>query len=269
MSSPVSTESLMAAIVELKEQVARMADALQSREDRRVYQANYYKKKKEDKKKKAEDLANARLPNTKGSHFTGLRKYNVPVVKWIEKMKQFGREGRSVFNWFTWLAWSWNQDTFVFNPLTRSGGYIKVYLGMSNKNGRDVPYRHNYCQRDVTGQLNFKEFKSPVQAETLAGALWWDYAFRTISLVFNEVKEEDWFKKLDKSWDSVIRIAMGTYGFYELGDEWMWEPNEQNLPRLSKGYNKIRNFLEPTWKASLKGWFCKGEPFAPNPAKSS
>ena len=81
----------MVAIVELKEQVARMADALQSREDRRMYQANYYKKRKEDKKKKAEELANARLPNTRGSHFTGLRKTNVPIKKWIEKMKQFGQ----------------------------------------------------------------------------------------------------------------------------------------------------------------------------------
>ena len=255
----------MVAIVELKEQVARMADALQSREDRRVYQSNYYKKRKEDKKKKAEELANARLPNTRGSHFTGLRKTNVPIKKWIEKMKQFGREGRSVFNWITWLAWSWNQDTFVFNPLTRSGGYIHVYLGMSDKR----PYRHKYCQRDVTGQLNFKTFKTPVQAETLASALWWDYSFRTIGLVYNEVREEEWFKRLDKSWVAVLTIAMGQYGFYEIGDEWVWEPNETNLVRLSRGYNKIRHFLEPTWKASLKGWFCKGEPFAPSPAKSS
>ena len=77
--SSTSNEVLLAAIVELKEQVAKMAEALQSREDRRMYQANYYKKRKETKKKKAEDLANARLPNTRSSHFNGLRKTNVPV----------------------------------------------------------------------------------------------------------------------------------------------------------------------------------------------
>ena len=262
MSSSVSNEVLLAAIVELKEQVAKMAEALQSREDRRTYQANYYKKRKETKKQKAEELANARLPNTRGSHFNGLRKTNVPIKKWVDKMKQFGKEGRSVYNWITWLAWNWNQDVFVYNPLTRSGGYIHVYLGMSN----DKPYRHKYCQRDVTGQLNIRTIKTKIQAETLAGALWWDYSFRTIGLVFNEVKNEEWFKQLDRSWETVIRIALGQYGFFELGDGWLWEETQTDINKLAKGYNKIRNYLEPAWRASLKGWFCKGEPF--NPSKS-
>ena len=103
--SSVTNDELMRAIKELTVQVQSIASALQAREDRREYHAKYYLKRKADKAKKATEVAQTRLPNTKGSHFCGRRMYNLPTEDWANALKQFADSGRSVFNWLTWLAY--------------------------------------------------------------------------------------------------------------------------------------------------------------------
>ena len=269
MSSSVTNDELMRALKELTVQVQAIATALQAREDRREYHAKYYLKRKADKKRKETEVAQTRLPNTKGSHFCGHRMYNVPVKDWANALKQFADSGRSVFNWLTWLAWTWNQNTFVFSPITKSGGYFHVYIGTTTRNGKDAPLRGRYSQNDLVGQMHIKAFKTKTSAETFSSSIWWDYTFRTVGLVLSEVEDQPWFKQLSRTWHDVMRISLGQMGCYELGTDWCWEQTEEDLVKLSKGYNRVRHMLEPAMRATMKGWFAgDGEPFKAKPAQS-
>ena len=84
---PVNVEQLVGIVLELKEQVQRMADALQKQEDRKEYQATYYKKRKAAKKDRS-----SKLENPKG--FILQRKdYRLPFRAWGLKMKEFAERG--------------------------------------------------------------------------------------------------------------------------------------------------------------------------------
>ena len=149
--------------------------------------------------------------------------------------------------------------------LSGKGGYQTVLLEFVKNNVHtNLQVRLHTLVMSLFHRVLCYQKQQHLCLKRFKGDALWKQMFRVLGFV----GKEEWFKRLDKSWVAVLTIAMGQYGFYEIGDEWVWEPNETNLVKLSRGYNKIRHFLEPTWKASLKGWFCKGEPFAPTPAKS-
>ena len=45
-----------------------------------------------------------------------------PLVKWTNKLREFIADKRSVDNYLEWLGWSWNHDTYVTQPVVKSGG---------------------------------------------------------------------------------------------------------------------------------------------------
>ena len=128
----------------IKEQVARVADALEKQADRKKYQAAYYqeRKKKAAKKKKAVGRPNP------ARHCLNGRDSKLPHAKWAEQLKSFVERGLSPYNFLTWLAWEWNKNTYQHVPITRSGGYYNVLIGISD----GKPLRSKYSERDLTGQ---------------------------------------------------------------------------------------------------------------------
>ena len=87
--------------------------------------------------------------------------------------------------------------------------------------------------------------------------------------MLSEVEDQPWFKQLSSTWHDVMRISLGQMGCYELGTDWCWEQTEEDLVKLSKGYNRVRHMLEPAMRATMKGWFAgDGEPFKAKPARS-
>jgi hypothetical protein len=242
----------------LKVQVQRMADAMQRREERASYQAEYYKK---NKKKKSDKVALKRATRLKCDRhiFEGLRRYDVPHGKWAQKMREFVEQGRSVYNWLSWLAWSWNQDTWQFKPITRSGGYYNVFIGMSGNKA----LRSRYTERDITGHLRVTTFTTKLQVEIFSNALFWKYAFRTVGIVASELEEDDWFlNKLPKRWRDVIEVLKGAQSGYKIpNSEFCFNPDETDLKIASKAYGHVRVVLEQVWACTMKNFFAQEEPF--------
>ena len=253
----VSTEDLMAEIRELKEQVQRMADAMLLKEDRKKYQAEYYRKKKAAKaKKKKED---ARMPNPDRPLFEGRRnEHKMPHKRWAAKMREFLEDGRSVWNFLTWMAWAWNQDTWQMAPITRSGGYYHVFIGLDG-NGKAI--RSKYTERDVTGHVRVNSFTSTLQLSAFADALWWKYAFRSFGYITGYHDCSDWYQKVPAQWDKTLLLLQGNMGNVELQPGLVFDQNEADLHRASKMYGLARMTLEQAWACSLKGFFATEEPF--------
>ena len=61
----------------------------------------------------------------------GSRDRRLPAAEWGEVLKSFVQRGLSPYNFLSWLAWKWNKDTFQHVPITKSGGYMHVFIGMS------------------------------------------------------------------------------------------------------------------------------------------
>ncbi len=220
-------EELRAEIRELRVQVQRMADALQTKQDRSQYQAEYYKKRKAAKAlKKEKDRASKRLSSER-CVFKGLRRRDVPHKLWAQKMQEFLRDGRSIYNWLTWVAWSWNQE------------------------------------RDITGHVRVITFTTQLQLETFSSALFWAYCFRTVGLVASEHEEDsEWYQQMPTRWRNVIEVLKGALGQFKIpNSEIYFNPEEKDLQVMSKAYGHVRLMLEQVWACTLKGWFSKKEPF--------
>ena len=261
----VSIEDLLTVITALKDQVQRMADALQTQEDRKKYHAAYYKKRKAAAAARKKNAVNDKLENPNKHILEGSRDYRLPAKKWALKLKEFVDNGLSPYNFITWLAWSWNQDTYRIVPITKSGGYMRVYIGMSAQEGGKA-LRTRYSERDVTGHVRVNTFKNMTQLDTFASALWWDWGFRVLGLVVQEVDEEDWYKALGESWHRPLMVLQGATGMYEISNNegespLYFDPNEKNLNLASKMYGIVRPTLEMGWGAALRGFFSKEEPF--------
>ena len=259
----VSNEELLTVITELKAQVQRMADALQKKEDRKNYHSEYYKKRKTDKKKKAAK-SKLKLENPNRHILEGQRDYRLPFKKWALKLKKFVDRGLSPYNFVTWLAWSWNQDTYQHTPITKSGGYMHVFIGVSAQDGGRA-LRSRYSERDVTGHMRVNTFKNEAQIDTFASALWWKWTFRVLGLAVSEVDEEDWYNALGESWHRPMKVLQGATGLYEIqrtgAEPIYFDPNETDLNLASKMYGFVRPTLEMGWGAALRGFFSKEEPF--------
>ena len=258
----VSNEKLLAELLALKTQVCRIADALQKQEDRKQYQAEYYKKKKAEKKKKK---ASNKLENRNKHVLEGTRDRRVPYKMWAAKLKQFYERGLSPYNYITWLAWAWNHDTFQIVPITKSGGYMHVFIGMSAQDGGRA-LRAKYSERDITGHVRVNTFKNKTQQDVFASALFWKWSFRVLGMVISEVDDQDWYKALGETWHRPMGVLQGPYGMYEVkhcgGSEPVYfNPDEPNLNLASKMYGLLRPTLEMGWSSTLKGFFMKTEPF--------
>ena len=248
---PVSNEEVLAAVVELKEQVQRIAEAMEKQQDRKSYQAEYYKKRKAAKAAKV-----VRLENRDRHCLDGPRDPRLPHAVWAKQLKAFAERGLSAYNFITWLAWAWNHNTYEHVPITKSGGYMHVFIGLSDKK----PLRAKYSERDVTGHMRVSRLTKPEQIDTFADALYWKWTFGTICNVVGEAEDEGWFEGLGESWHKPLKVAMGDFGCYEIKGE-IFDPGERNLDVANKTYGWLRPTLEMNWSAFLRGLFSKEEPF--------
>ena len=242
----------------LREQVQRMADLIQKQQDRKSYQADYYKKRKETKTKARTAASSDKILNHDRHCLNTARDKRLPHDKYIAKLKEFVSRGLSVYNFVTWLGWSWNHDTYVHAPITKSGGYMHVFIGLSGAS----PLRSKYSVRDVTGRMRINTFTSPVQTDTFRDALWWNWTFATIVPMMNDLADvqEPWFKSLGPHWTNPLKIIQGGFGCYEVKGL-TFDQGERDLTIASKTYAFVRPTLFMAWAAWLRGMFSKTEPF--------
>ena len=246
-----SNEDVLLAISKLSEQVQRIADALEKQQLRKEYQAAYYKKRKVAKK-----VALNRIEIRDMHCLECARDPRMPFEMWTERLEQFVKEGRSAYNYICWLAWAWNHNTYNVIPITRSGGYFHVFIGLSGKS----PLRSKYSERDVTGHMRVTRFQKPEQLDTFAEALWWKWTFATLCRIVSDCEDEPWFKALGDNWHRPLKVAMGGFGMYEIKGI-VFDHTERDLNNQSKAYGLLRPTLTMCWSSFLKGLFCKEEPF--------
>ena len=249
---PVTNEQLLAAVQALGTQLKAIAGALDKQQKRRDYQAAYYKKRKAAAAEKARRIE---LPN--GHCLESRRDDRIPAGAWAKQLQRFVERGLSPYNFLTWLAWAWNQDTFNHVPITKSGGYMHVFIGYSGKKA----LRCKFSERDVTGRMRISRFSRPEQLDTLGQALYWKWTFHTINKIVDCAEEQGWFETLSSNWQKVLKVAMGGFSCYEVKGE-IWDPNERDLAVINKTYSQLRPTLDMSWNAFLRGLFSKEEPFS-------
>ena len=179
----------------LREQVAKLTEMLQLQKDRKDYQKAYYKKRKA-----AKENAVKRLRNPDKNLFDGYRNLDVHHEEWVAKMKEFVEAGHSVYNFLTWLAWDYNQNTWEFSPITKSSGYMHVFIGRSGNKA----LRSRYTELDIHGQIRANKFTNSRQIETFKNALFWKYANKTIGVLAEDIDGEP-LKSLPQDWQEVTR----------------------------------------------------------------
>ena len=246
-------QELIAEMRQLKEQVQRMADTFQKREERREYQAAYYKRRKASKEKQV-------LPGFKNLDrhcLEGSRDRRLPAAEWGEVLKSFVQRGLSPYNFLSWLAWKWNKDTFQHVPITKSGGYMHVFIGMSG----DKPLRQKYTDRELMGQVKVYRFTKKAQLEFFRDAKWWTWGFHVLGSVIFLLEDEPWFVQLKDDWIKPLRLMMGAYGCYQVRNNIIFDPNESDMCKASNMVGLVRPTLEMCWGACRKGLHCKEEPF--------
>jgi hypothetical protein len=257
--STCTNQDLMVAVLKLQEEVKRMGNLLDNQKERKEYHKAYYQRRKADAlaKAEAEKALAARLDNLNRHCLDGRRDNRLPVQVWTEKLKVFASRGLSAYNFISWLAWSWNHNTYKHVPITKSGGYMHVFIGLSG----DKPLRSKYSERDVTGHMRIARLTSVQQVDTLADALFWKWTFRTVANVVSEAEDEPWWEQLGERWHKPLKVAMGEFGLYEVHGH-MWNPAERDLQVASDVYARLRPTLEMNWGAFLRGLFSKEEPFS-------
>ena len=253
----VTNERLLAAVEELTAQVAVIAEILDKQQSRKTYQKEYYKKRKAVAAAKKE--LEGRLVNKDAHCLDGPCDNRLPIQAWAEQLRAFAARGLSVYNFFTWLAFKWNHGTYRHVPITKSGGYMNVFIGMSN----GKPLRAKYSERDLTGHLRVSRLSKLEQLDTFRDALYWKWTFATIRNVHDEVSEEPWYKRLGESWDKPMRVAMGSFGCYKYEeDQPPFDPTNRDMVAANRQYSRLRPVLTMSWCAWLKGLFSKTEPFS-------
>ncbi len=251
MSSSATNDQILAAVDSLTQQVQRIADVLQGQLDRKEYHAEYYKKRKALKEAKA-----SRLSNRNKHCLEGMRDTRLPSAEWAEKLKWFSDNGLSVYNYVTWLAWAWNQNTFEHVPITKSGGYLNVMIGLSGKK----PLRQKYSERDVTGHLRVNVIRKPEQVDILSDALWWKWCFNVVLNVHSEVAPKEWFQKKEARWVRPFKLACAPFAELEVRGT-IYDPHDRDLQTQSKMYSYLRPTLSMLWGSFLRGLHSKVEPF--------
>jgi hypothetical protein len=249
--SSATNDEILAAVDSLAEQVKRIADVLQGQLDRKEYHAEYYKKRKAQKEAKG-----VRLSNRNKHCLMGQRDTRLPSVEWAEKFEWFSENGLSVYNFVTWMAWTWNQNTFEHVPITKSGGYLNVMIGLSGKK----PLRQKYSERDVTGHLRVNVIRKPEQVDILSDALWWKWTFNVLLEIHAQVAQKEWFKKKGERWVRPFKLACAPFAELEVRGT-IYDPHDRDLQTHSKMYSCLRPTLSMLWGSFLRGLHAKVEPF--------
>ncbi len=251
----MSLSDVLREMAAIKSQVQRVADALEKQEDRKKYQAAYYQQRK--KTAKAAKIAKEKLSLKRMNppmHCLGVpRDKELPHAKWAEKLKEFARRGLSPYNFLTWLAWEWNKNTYRHVPITRSGGYYNVIIGMSG----EKPLRSKLTERDVTGHVRVNSFTKPEQMDSFASAIWWKWGFNCVTPLLWELVETDepFWKGLGDAWHRPLQVVQGSFGQYKVNGL-VFDPSVRDaelLAKSSKVYGILRPTLEMIWGACLKG----------------
>ena len=250
---------ILESIGKLRTEVRGLAGELKKLQDRKKYHAEYYQKRKATnaKTKKKKEVVDTRLPNADRHCLEGRRDQRLPFAEWAQMLKQFADRGLSAYNFLTWLSWTWNHNTYRHAPITKSGGYMNLFIGMSG----DKPLRHKYSERDVTGRVRIRTFKTPVQLDPFREAKWWHWGYAVLMQVVNEVADEPWYEKLGDAWHRPMKVMQGAFGCYQIREGLVFDPSETDLVLATKGYQAMRPTLECGWGACLKGLSCKEEPF--------
>ena len=263
-------EQAVAEIRELAKEVKRLADLVQTQLDRKSYQADYYKKRKASKAKKVRPG----LVNRESAALSDQgRDMRLPTAKWGHVLQKFAESGASPCNFLTWLAWTWNKNTYRAAPITRSGGYNQMFIGFSGCDAEAKPLRSKYSDKDLFGCAKLQKFSNLVQLERFQNAPWWAWGRGVLAPVVNDLTEHAWWKQMPEHWRRTLLLMMGQYGSYDLGGGLIFEPDCActDLNKASKMFQKARPHLEMGWRACIRGLFSSKEPFPDiiNPEKSS
>ena len=255
MTSASQTTALLEAVASMSEKLDKVLAFMEKKCVRKEYQAAYYKKRKAK-----QELMARMLVNPKGHCLEGLKDKRLPFDQFGTQLRAFRERGLSLYNFVTWLAWKWNHDTYAFAPITRSGGYYNVVIGMTGTHKVEA-LRHRYAERDVTGHLRCSTITRLDQIDTFCDALWWKWSYRVLYQVKGASENEVWYKRLPKTWHRQLNIAAGSVGCEVLWGDYCFEPNERDLPKATRAYRIVRPVLTCMWNAWRKGLFSKDEPF--------
>ena len=254
------------------EQIEQRLAALEKQSKRKTYNKDYYKRKKE-KVQVAEQAClvleryetPTKMFNMSGTDYHRYWRLNPglesPLVKWTNKLREFIADKRSVDNYLEWLGWSWNHDTYVTQPVVKSGGRYARFVGMDCKG---KPQRVLFTERDFTGRVKahksrFKEFHSDV----IASAIWYDYAKITFGMICSKYGDDEcWFHQMPKDYTKVLQVSRGGIGEFVLHKGKVFGQHEKDFKTMGEMYTYAMPSLKRAWRATLDGFNRKSEPFA-------
>ena len=251
----VSNAEVMEAVKTLAAQVRRIAEQLEKANDRKRYHKEYYQRRKKEKVQKEEAASTKLQVPEDRSVFRASSKVQLPVAKWLRKLVQFHDAKRPVENFLTWLTWSWNRDTFSIQPITKSGGYHNVVIGLSGKK----PIRNKHTDGDMFPKLR-QRFTSVGQIDTFSNCKWWDFGFCVLGRVFEDAKDEGVFDRLSPRYQKMIRVMVGSTGECPAGDI-NFDPLNTNIDEMNKTIKRVRNSIECGVAACKRGLYMPEEPF--------
>jgi hypothetical protein len=144
--------------------------------------------------------------------------------------------------------------------ITRSGGYMNLFIGWSGAS-TDKPLRQRYSEKELLGRVRVTKFTRKEQVETFSNAPWWEFGSGILHHVVEEVKYEDWFKKLPDYKVLPLLVLQGGIGQAKVGGI-IFDQCTYDLVKATKMYTKAKPYLEGAWGACLKGLRTAEEPFA-------
>ena len=167
--------------------------------------------------------------------------------RWAETGITFGREDRPEA-FFTWLVHRWNCCTYLKQPITFSGSTFRVWTGT---------HRMSTGPRDLMGYSDRRDavqlLRNDAELVDFQNRPWfnmgWNYA--VLYPVFNHMLEIG-FDELPERFRRCIRLAMGSFGEWEVCSGLCWDPNEsrENVNRMLK---KVGTDLQVMMRAVYAG----------------
>ena len=181
-----------------------------------------------------------------------------------EKMEEWGdvavRFGSDLprprpFAFLEWLCWTWNNATYEYKVITKSGGYNHLFIGYSG----DKPLRCKFTDGDLYGNVRRTKF-TPAQRDQFCEALWWKWGFAVLVKLKQAMGVR--FQSLAPAFKRPLLLLMGGFGEVEVQKDLFFDPNEPNCAHLGKAYMHAKPDLDRAWNACKKGLFGRVEPYA-------
>ena len=249
---------------ELEKRVEALEAQLTCKSKRKKYNQDYYQKKKKEKKKEERALRhmNPRL-NTIFSVSPGACRtawktrpdLPYPLEVWTQKLKDFVAQGRRVDQYLEWLAWSWNHDTWMYQPVTKTSGRWHYFVSKSGTKAQ----RQAFTDRDFTGHVKAHQTRfTKLHQDVIQSALWWRYADLTFKMIIVNSFDSEWFDALPTDYKKVLLVASSEE--YELeGKSFHYCLDVEE--GLGKMYTLALPTLQRAWRATFNGFKAKKEPF--------